>query len=165
MWRNFWLQFTAGSTHSQLSRGGCSAGLRAQQLSTVLTSHHLIDTIVRIISLCYFRWVFSMTAVKSLTMKTRAAVCDPLCCTWQPNSESGRAKKCCWVVGCGFGVTAYLRDLLWCHLWGFKEESPDFLIPDIVRAKLDTLEIFTSINVWMRMKVNKVAVNQTKCEN
>lgn len=128
--------------------------------STLLTFHLLIETVVsRIISLrlCYFRWLFSVTAMKSWTMKVRAAaVCDTLCCTWQPNSEAGQAKKkCCWIVGRGFGVTAYLRDLLWCHLWGFMEESPDSLILDIVRAKCDTLEICSLINVVMRKKNRK----------
>lgn len=106
--------------------------------SSLLTLRHLIDTIEsRIVSLrlCYFRRLFSVTAVKTLTKKARAAaVCDPLRCTWQPSSEAGQAKKCCWVVGWGFGVTAYLRDLLWCHLWGFKEEPPDWLILDTVRV-------------------------------
>lgn len=56
------------------------------------------------------------------------------------------------------------RDLLWCHLWGFKEESPDCLILDTVRAKLDLLEILSLINVLMRTKVNKIAIHWTKFE-
>ena len=97
----------------------CTAALYL--LFTILQTQW--NTIISL-RLCYFRRLFSVTAAKSLTMKARAAaVCDPLCCTWQPRSEAGQAKKCCWVVGRGFGVTAYLRDLLWCHLGGFKTES------------------------------------------
>lgn len=92
---------------------------------------------------CFFYWLFSVTAMKSLTMTARVdAVCNPLCCTWQPSSEAGQAIKWFWVVGWGFGVTAYLRDFLWCHLRRFEEEFPCCLIFDTVGAKVDRLELF-----------------------
>lgn len=116
-WANFWLLFIAGTTISKLSRGGFGVRLRVQQLSSYFSPSHTIVSRIIYLRLCYFPWLYGVTAMKSLTMKARAAaVCDPLCCSWQPNAEARQAKKCCWDVGWGFGVTAYLRDLLWCHL-------------------------------------------------
>lgn len=92
---------------------------------------------------CFFYWLFIVTAMKSLTMTARVdAVCNPLRCTWQPSSEAGQAMKWFWVVGWGFGVTAYLRDFLRCHLRRFKEEFPCCLIFDTVGVKVDRLDLF-----------------------
>lgn len=53
----------------------------------------------------------------------------------------GKLQKRCWAAGRASGATAYLRDLLRCHLWRF-EDSSDHLIPDNARDKLDPQELF-----------------------
>lgn len=145
MYDVIWLHFISGTTHSKLSQRGCWGEDRAALYSfftSVEYKYNCEQNLFFEIVLLFY-WLFSVTAMKSLTMTVRVdAVCNPLCCTWQPSSEAGQAIKWFWVVGWGFGLTAYLRDFLWCHLRRFEEESPCCLIFDTVGAKVDRLELF-----------------------
>lgn len=95
MWCNLWLLFMAGTTHSKLSRGGCWVRLRALQLSIYFSTsyrhsseqNHLFEIVF------FFRWLFIVTTMKSLTRKARAAaVCDPLCSTGNQTARQDKLK-------------------------------------------------------------------------